>query len=107
MKRGKPISDAITEHRKKASPLDFLSPACRLRPAAPCVAVTIEEIYEDDTGEEFLDETELMEPDKDLGNDASSRIPNYGRPATAVPNLLLTASAVLSALHLKKQKNAE
>ena len=73
----------------------------------PRAAVTIEEIYEDDTGEEFLDETELMEPDKDLGNDASTRIPNYGRPATAVLDLLLPASAVLSAPRLKKQKNAE
>ena len=74
-------------------------------PAAPCVAVTIEDIYEDETGEEFFGETELMEPDKDLGNDASTRIPSYGRPATAVLNPLLTASATLSALAPEKIKN--
>lgn len=98
MKREKPISGAITEHREKASPRD-LSPASRPRPAAPCTAVTIEDIYEDETG--------LTEPDKDPGNDASTRAPNYGGPATAVLDLLLTTSAVLSAARLKKQKSAE
>ena len=78
MKREKPISGAITEHGEKASPQDFLSPAYRLRPTAPRAAVTIEEIYEDDTGEELLYETEPTEPDKDPGNDASTGIPNYG-----------------------------
>ena len=65
------------------------------RPAAPCAAVTIKDIYEDETGEDLLGETEPMELDKDPGKDASTGILNYGRPATAVLGLLLTASAVL------------
>jgi len=48
-----------------------------------------------------------MELDKDPGKDVSTRIPNYGRPATAVVDLLLTASVALWVLHLKKQKTAE
>ena len=79
---------------KKLLPGIFSS-ACHFRPAASCATVTIEDIYEEDTGEKFPDETEPMNPDKGLGNDVSTRIPNYGRPATAVLDLLLTASAVI------------
>ena len=42
----------------------------------PCVAVTIEEIYDDDTGEGFKDETDLTQAEKNLispsGNDAQT-----------------------------------
>ena len=45
-------------------------------PLPTCVAVTIEEIYDDDDGEGFLDETELTQTQKDLlaadGNDAET-----------------------------------
>ena len=45
-------------------------------PLPPCVAVTIEEIYDDDDGEGFLDETELTQTQKDFlsqrGNDAET-----------------------------------
>ena len=45
-------------------------------PLSPCVAVTIEEIYDDDDGEGFLDETELTQAEKDFlsrrGNDAET-----------------------------------
>ncbi|MDE0159213.1 MAG: hypothetical protein OXI02_05985 [Candidatus Dadabacteria bacterium] len=59
------------------------------------------------TGEDLLGETGLIKPDKDPGNEVSTRISNYGRPATAVLGLLLTASAVLWAPRPKKQKNME
>ena len=45
-------------------------------PMPPCVAVTIEEIYGDDTGEGFKDETDLTQAEKNLispsGNDAET-----------------------------------
>ncbi|MDE0291128.1 MAG: hypothetical protein OXK19_01240 [Candidatus Dadabacteria bacterium] len=59
------------------------------------------------TGEDLLGKTGLIKPDKDPGNEASTRIRNYGRPATAVLDLPLTASAVLWAARPKKQKNME
>lgn len=105
MKREKPISDAATEHCKKAFSQGSLSSACRLRPAVRFAAVTNEGIYGDDAGEGFLGETELAEPDKDPGKDSSAGIPNYARPAAAVPHLLPAASAVLKAQRLKKQEN--
>ncbi len=54
----------------------IFSPVCLFRPAAPCAAVTMGDIYEDETGEEFLDETELMKFDKEPGRDTSTGIPN-------------------------------
>ena len=45
-------------------------------PPLPCAAVTIEEIYSDDDGEGFKDETDLTQTQKDLispsGNDAET-----------------------------------
>ena len=46
-------------------------------PSLPCVAVTIEEIYDDDAGEGFLDGTDLTQAEKDFlatrGNNAETR----------------------------------
>ena len=46
-------------------------------PPPPCVAVTIEEIYDDDAGEGFLDGTDLTQAEKDFlatrGNNAETR----------------------------------
>ena len=45
-------------------------------PMPPCIAVTVEEIYDDDTGEGFRDGTDLTQAEKDLispsGNDAET-----------------------------------
>ena len=45
-------------------------------PLPPCIAVTVEEIYDDDTGEGFKDGTDLTQAEKDLispsGNDAET-----------------------------------
>ncbi|MXW22592.1 MAG: hypothetical protein F4X55_07550 [Candidatus Dadabacteria bacterium] len=45
-----------------------------MAPLPPCIAVTVEEIYDDDTGEGFKDGTDLTQAEKDLispsGNDA-------------------------------------
>lgn len=47
-----------------------------MAPLPPCIAVTIEEIYDDDTGEGFKDGTDLTQAEKDLispsGNDAET-----------------------------------
>lgn len=47
-----------------------------MAPLPPCVAVTVEEIYDDDTGEGFKDGTDLTQAEKDLispsGNDAET-----------------------------------
>lgn len=47
-----------------------------MAPLPPCIAVTVEEIYDDDTGEGFKDGTDLTQAEKDLispsGNDAET-----------------------------------
>ena len=47
-----------------------------MAPPSPCIAVTVEEIYDDDTGEGFKDGTDLTQAEKDLispsGNDAET-----------------------------------
>ena len=76
MKKAKPISGAVTKSRKRLfSGILFLLLAA-LAPVAPCIAVTIEEIYDDNDGEGFKDATPLTQDEQNSlaasGNNAAT-----------------------------------
>ena len=76
MKKAKPISGAIIKSRKRLFPGILFLLLAALAPVAPCVAVTIEEIYDDGDGEGFKNGTPLTQTEQDFlaarGNNAST-----------------------------------
>ena len=71
-------------------------------PLTPCVAVTIEEIYDDDTGEGFKDGTDLTQAEKNLispsGNDAETlgeaRTKAFEHATSLLENTLTDSSTI-------------
>ena len=71
-------------------------------PPLPCAAVTIEEIYSDDDGEGFKDETDLTQTQKDLispsGNDAETlgeaRTKAFGHAASILERALAQSNTI-------------
>ena len=71
-------------------------------PPLPCAAVTIEEIYSDDDGEGFKDETDLTQAQKDLispsGNDAETlgeaRTKAFGHATSLLEDILTPSNTI-------------